>query len=213
MDTTHNFKKSYRSFLENIDWRRIDNPELAAHAQRVLADREKRRKNAKLDAAGERLRKMNTIIQRKKVEVVQENKSGDKSLKDWFNKSSGTNPKTGEKVKGWVQIGGPFAGGPCARQPGQTSTPKCGSSKMAGNLSDKEEEKAFKRKNRKDIKSTFLLLDHFLPIPSHIHTLVQDQLGNIKKNTHLRLQRAAAVVQVVILRRMQGTFITKLIKL
>jgi hypothetical protein len=83
-------------------------------------------------------------------ELVEENKSGDKSLRDWFSKSSGTNPKTGKEVKGWVQLGGPFAGAPCARQPGQTSTPKCGSSKMAGNLSDKEEEKAFKRKNRED---------------------------------------------------------------
>ena len=83
-------------------------------------------------------------------ELVEENKSGDKSLRDWFDKSSGTNPKTGKEVKGWVQLGGPFAGAPCARQPGQTSTPKCGSSKMAENLSDKEEEKAFKRKNRQD---------------------------------------------------------------
>jgi hypothetical protein len=83
-------------------------------------------------------------------ELVEENKSGDKSLRDWFSKSSGTNPKTGKEVKGWVQLGGPFAGAPCARQPGQTSTPKCGSSKMAANLSDKEEEKAFNRKNRED---------------------------------------------------------------
>ena len=83
-------------------------------------------------------------------EMVEETKSGDKSLKDWFSKSSGTNPKTGKEVKGWTQIGGPFAGAPCARQPGQTSTPKCGSSKMASNLSDKEEDKAFERKNRED---------------------------------------------------------------
>jgi hypothetical protein len=83
-------------------------------------------------------------------ELVEENKSGDESLRDWFSKSSGTNPKTGKEVKGWTQIGGPFAGAPCARQPGQTSTPKCGSSKMAANLSDKEEDKAFKRKNRED---------------------------------------------------------------
>ncbi len=83
-------------------------------------------------------------------EMVEETKSGDTSLRDWISKSSGTDPKTGRKVPGWVQLGGPFAGAPCARQPGQTSTPKCGSSKMAANLSDKEEDKAFERKNRKD---------------------------------------------------------------
>jgi hypothetical protein len=82
--------------------------------------------------------------------VKEENKSGDKSLRDWFKKSSGKDPKTGRKVRGWVQLGGPFAGAPCARQPGQTSTPKCGSSKMAANLSPEEEEKAFRRKNKQD---------------------------------------------------------------
>ncbi len=83
-------------------------------------------------------------------DVKEENKSGDKSLRDWFKKSSGKDPKTGKRVKGWVQLGGPFAGAPCARQPGQTSTPKCGSSKMAANLSPEEEDEAFRRKNRKD---------------------------------------------------------------
>lgn len=82
--------------------------------------------------------------------IKEETKSGDNSLRDWINKSSGIDPKTGRRVKGWVQLGGPYAGAPCARQPGQKSTPKCGSSKMARNLSDKEEERAFKRKNRKD---------------------------------------------------------------
>lgn len=82
--------------------------------------------------------------------LSEESKSGDKTLRDWFKKSSGRDPKTGKKVQGWVQLGGPFAGAPCARQPGQKSTPKCGSSKMAANLSDKEEERAFRRKNKKD---------------------------------------------------------------
>jgi hypothetical protein len=80
-----------------------------------------------------------------KKSMKEETKSGDEGLHDWFNKS-----KSSGGIKGWRQIGGPFAGSPCARQPGQTSTPKCGSSKMAANLSDDEEEKAFRRKNRKD---------------------------------------------------------------
>jgi len=100
-----------------------------------------------------RLKKMEASAKKnhkKFKDVKEETKSGDESLRDWFKKSSGTDPKTGRKVKGWVQLGGPFAGAPCARQPGQTSTPKCGSSKMAANLSPEEEEKAFRRKNRND---------------------------------------------------------------
>ena len=72
-------------------------------------------------------------------------KSGDEGLHDWFNKS-----KSSDGKKGWVQLGGKYAGKPCARQPGQTSTPKCGSSKMKRNLSDKEEEAAKRRKNIQD---------------------------------------------------------------
>lgn len=87
---------------------------------------------------------------KKAEKIKEETASGDKTLRDWFKKSSARDPKTGRKVPGWTQIGGPFAGAPCARQPGQKSTPKCGSSKMAANLSDKEEDKAFRRKNRKD---------------------------------------------------------------
>lgn len=73
------------------------------------------------------------------------NASGDDGLHDWFNKSKSKGGK-----KGWVQLGGPWAGKPCARQPGQKSTPKCGSSKIAKDLSAKEEESARRRKNRKD---------------------------------------------------------------
>ena len=75
----------------------------------------------------------------------EETKSGDQGLHDWFGKS-----KSSDGKKGWVQLGGKWAGKPCARQPGQTSTPKCGSSKMAANLSAEEEESARRRKNRQD---------------------------------------------------------------
>jgi hypothetical protein len=100
-----------------------------------------------------RLKKMESDAKKhhkKFKDVKEETKSGDESLHDWFTKSSGRDPKTGKKVPGWRQLGGKFAGAPCARQPGQTSTPKCGSSKMAANLSDKEENKAFRRKNKQD---------------------------------------------------------------
>ena len=73
------------------------------------------------------------------------NKSGDSSLRDWFGKS-----KSSDGTPGWVQLGGKYAGKPCAKQPGQKTKPKCGSSKMKRNLNKKEEEIAFRRKNRQD---------------------------------------------------------------
>ena len=89
-----------------------------------------------------RLKKMESDA---KKNVKEETKSGDGGLHDWFNKS-----KSSDGKKGWVQLGGKFAGKPCARQSGQTSTPKCGSSKMAANLSAEEEERSQVRKNRLD---------------------------------------------------------------
>ena len=77
--------------------------------------------------------------------VLEGNKSGDSSLRDWFSKSRSSDGKPG-----WVQLGGKYAGKPCAKQPGQTTKPKCGSSKMKAALSDKEETAAFRRKNRED---------------------------------------------------------------
>ena len=76
---------------------------------------------------------------------VEENASGDSSLHDWFSKS-----KASDGTKGWVQIGGKYAGKPCAKQPGQTTKPKCGSSKMKRALSAKEEEAAARRKRKED---------------------------------------------------------------
>ena len=79
----------------------------------------------------------------KKIE--EGNKSGDSSLRDWFSKSRSSDGKPG-----WVQLGGKYAGKPCAKQPGQTTKPKCGSSKMKRNLSKDEEDAAFRRKQRQD---------------------------------------------------------------
>ena len=76
---------------------------------------------------------------------TEENRSGDASLHDWFSKSRSSDGKAG-----WVQLGGRYAGKSCARQPGQTTKPKCGSSKMAANMSDKEEDAAARRKREQD---------------------------------------------------------------
>ena len=77
--------------------------------------------------------------------VDEANKSGDSSLHDWFSKS-----KSSDGKPGWVQLGGKYAGKPCAKQPGQTTKPKCGSSKMKRNLNKKEEDAAFRRKQKED---------------------------------------------------------------
>ena len=80
-----------------------------------------------------------------KKDVKEANKSGDSSLRDWFGKS-----KSSDGKPGWVQLGGKYAGKPCAKQPGQTTKPKCGSSKMKRNLNKDEEEAAFRRKQKED---------------------------------------------------------------
>lgn len=98
------------------------------------------------DANGNTFLEIVDLIKPEKMKgVSEETASGDDSLHDWFAKS-----KSKDGKPGWVQLGGPYAGKPCARQPGQTSTPKCGSSKMKRDLSKKEEETAFRRKNKQD---------------------------------------------------------------
>ena len=76
---------------------------------------------------------------------MNESKSGDSSLRDWFSKS-----RSSDGTPGWVQLGGKYAGKPCAKQPGQTTKPKCGSSKMKRNLDKDEEQAAFRRKQEED---------------------------------------------------------------
>ena len=69
------------------------------------------------------------------------------SLRDWFGKSK----SKGKKGRpGWVQAGGKYDGKPCARQPGQKTTPKCVSRSKYNNMSKKERESAARRKRRKD---------------------------------------------------------------
>ena len=73
----------------------------------------------------------------------------EEGLRAWFGKSSGTT-KSGRKVRGWVQVGGKYDGKPCARQPGQKTTPKCVSSSKRRSMSDKERDSAARRKRAAD---------------------------------------------------------------
>jgi hypothetical protein len=85
------------------------------------------------------------------VESVEDDKYNvsEEGLRAWFGKSSGTT-KSGRKVKGWVQVGGKYDGKPCARQPGQKSTPKCVSSSKRRSMSKKERDSAARRKRAAD---------------------------------------------------------------
>ena len=69
----------------------------------------------------------------------------EEGLRDWFGKSSGTT-KSGRRVRGWVQVGGKYDGKPCARQPGQKTTPKCVSSSKRRSMSKDERDSARRRK-------------------------------------------------------------------
>jgi len=90
-------------------------------------------------------------IRKQAMEGVENDKYNvsEEGLRDWFGKSSGTT-KSGRKVRGWVQVGGKYDGKPCARQPGQKSTPKCVSSSKRRSMSDKERDSAARRKRAAD---------------------------------------------------------------
>lgn len=69
----------------------------------------------------------------------------EEGLRDWFSKS-----KSKDGKGGWVQVGGKHSGKECARQPGQTTTPKCRPSWEAAKMSKKEKEYAFRKKQKED---------------------------------------------------------------
>lgn len=72
------------------------------------------------------------------------NLNTEESLHKWFQS------KSSDGKRGWVQIGGKYQGKPCARQPGQTSTPKCRSSDEASRMTKDEIKYAVTKKRRED---------------------------------------------------------------
>ena len=66
----------------------------------------------------------------------------EEGLRDWFGKSKSKGGKPG-----WVQV---VSGKPCARQPGQKSTPKCVSSAKRASMTEKERKSAQRRKRAAD---------------------------------------------------------------
>ena len=77
-------------------------------------------------------------LHKKKTNENEEIELDEESLRQWF------------KGGGWRQAGGKYDGKPCARQPGQKTTPKCVSRKKYSSMSKKERESAGRRKRKKD---------------------------------------------------------------
>jgi hypothetical protein len=73
---------------------------------------------------------------------LDEKKRKKPTLRDWFKKS-----KSKDGKPGWVQV---VSGKPCARQPGQKTTPKCVSSAKRASMTKKERESAQRRKRAAD---------------------------------------------------------------
>ena len=71
----------------------------------------------------------------------------EEGLRAWFGKSRSKGGKPG-----WVQV---VSGKPCARQPGQKSTPKCVSSAKRASMSDAERKSAQRRKRKADPNQRF----------------------------------------------------------
>jgi hypothetical protein len=77
-------------------------------------------------------------LNKKKTNENEEIELDEESLHQWF------------KGGGWRQAGGKYDGKPCARQPGQKTTPKCVSRKKYRSMDKKERESAGRRKRKKD---------------------------------------------------------------
>ena len=122
----------------NRDWFANNDIEVGDIVERKMTEKEKRKdtrlkkkyddsdmkKNMQDQYGKEEGKKVYfATIRKQAMEEIDKYNIGEEGLRAWFGKSSGTT-KSGRKVKGWVQVGGKYDGKPCARQPGQKSTPK-----------------------------------------------------------------------------------------
>ena len=103
-----------------------------------------KRKTKRMQKSKKNEEMIKDVIMQEILSVLDEQ---NESLRDWFGKSR-SKGKGGKP--GWVQAGGKYDGKPCARQPGQKTTPKCVSRSKYDSMSKKERESAGRRKRRKD---------------------------------------------------------------
>ena len=133
----------------------------------------------------------NVIRDRIVQEVLSALEEQNENLRDWFGKSK-SKGKGGKP--GWVQAGGKYDGKPCARQPGQKTTPKCVSRSKYDSMSKKERDNAARRKREKDPgqpKKTGAAK------PTYVKTDPQKGGRKKKKNEGLKLyrQRLVEIIQ------------------
>ena len=109
-----------------------------SHAHKIqaaVAMEQRAREMGKTSEAAVYRKFINTM----KKKTKQMNEEG---LRAWFGKSRSKGGKPG-----WVQV---VSGKPCARQPGQKSTPKCVSSAKRASMTDAERKSAQRRKRAAD---------------------------------------------------------------
>ena len=100
-----------------------------------------KKKNEGMDYLEQVIREEYTAVMKlnkKKINEDEEIELDEENLNQWF------------KGGGWRQAGGKYDGKPCARQPGQKTTPKCVSSAKRASMSKKERESAQRRKRDTD---------------------------------------------------------------
>ena len=94
------------------------------------------------DSKGETFAEVIDVIGVSEVKKAFQKSIKEGSLHNWF---KGSRSKGGKP--GWVQV---VSGKPCARQPGQKSTPKCVSSAKRASMTDAERKSAQRRKRAAD---------------------------------------------------------------
>ena len=94
------------------------------------------------DSKGETFAEVIDVIGVSEVKKAFQKSIKEGSLRNWF---KGSRSKGGKP--GWVQV---VSGKPCARQPGQKSTPKCVSSAKRASMTDAERKSAQRRKRAAD---------------------------------------------------------------
>jgi|MDSZ01.2.fsa_nt_gb hypothetical protein len=137
-----------------------------------------KRKTKRMQKSKKNEEMIKDVIMQEILSVLDEQ---NESLRDWFGKSK-SKGKGGKP--GWVQAGGRYDGKPCARQPGQKTTPKCVSRSKYDSMSKKERESAARRKRRKDPGQT---KKTGAAKPTYVKTDPQKR-GRKKKNESINLE-------------------------
>ena len=137
-----------------------------------------KRKTKRMQKSKKNEEMIKDVIMQEILSVLDEQ---NESLRDWFGKSK-SKGKGGKP--GWVQAGGRYDGKPCARQPGQKTTPKCVSRSKYDSVSKKERESAARRKRRKDPGQT---KKTGAAKPTYVKTDPQKR-GRKKKNESINLE-------------------------